>query len=152
MAKIKDNEPKPRNDAYTGLLAISFLALVGATVLMAMDASELGTPPPPFKVDGPGAKPGVGTNPVTRPDATKVDTTPNPEPKAPEPMPMPMPMPAPAPMMSSLKLPDIDVPAVVVPPVTRVSATEPAAPLPEPAKLPIAEEPPLIIKPFIPPM
>ena len=37
---------KPRNDAYTGLLAISFLALVGATVLMAMDAKDLGDPPP----------------------------------------------------------------------------------------------------------
>ena len=41
MAKTKNTGPVARNDAYTGLLALSFLALVGATVLMAMDASDL---------------------------------------------------------------------------------------------------------------
>jgi hypothetical protein len=34
---IQEAKPKPRNDAYTGLLAISFLALVGATVFMVLD-------------------------------------------------------------------------------------------------------------------
>ena len=29
---IREAKPKPRNDAYTGLLAISFLALVGGLV------------------------------------------------------------------------------------------------------------------------
>ena len=47
---------RPRNDAYTGLLAISFLALVGATALMYMDYDELGKPPEKsvLKIDVPG--------------------------------------------------------------------------------------------------
>jgi hypothetical protein len=49
---------KPRNDAYTGILAISFLALVGATALMAMDADSLGKAPDKLKIDVPGATPG----------------------------------------------------------------------------------------------
>jgi hypothetical protein len=38
--------PAP-NNAYTGILAISFVALVAAAVLFAMDASELGSTPIP---------------------------------------------------------------------------------------------------------
>ena len=41
----RTTEVKPRNDAYTGLLAISFLALVAATVLMLMDTESLGKLP-----------------------------------------------------------------------------------------------------------
>lgn len=58
---------KPRNDAYTGLLAISFLALVAATVLMAMDAKSLGDPPPKFQVNVPGTTPGKGGEGLKRP-------------------------------------------------------------------------------------
>lgn len=58
---------KPRNDAYTGLLAISFLALVAATVLMAMDAQSLGTAPPKFTVTVPGTTPGKGGEGLKRP-------------------------------------------------------------------------------------
>jgi hypothetical protein len=190
MAKIKDSGPKPRNDAYTGLLAISFLALVGATVLMAMDASELGTPPPPFKADAPGAKAGPAGESFKRTDTNKVDTSANPEPKAPEPkadpapmpepkadpapMPVPMPMPKGAvpdpkgvmpepkaepkvePKLMSRKPIDVEeLPAVVVPPVVQVGASEPAANIEAPKPLPMTAdptEPPLTVKPFIPPM
>ena len=48
---------KPRNDAYTGLLAISFLALLAATVLMALDADSLGKPPDKLQISVPGRRP-----------------------------------------------------------------------------------------------
>ncbi|MBO0701285.1 MAG: hypothetical protein J2P46_23005, partial [Zavarzinella sp.] len=64
-------EVKPQNDAYTGLLAISFLALVAACILMALDANELGTAPPKLNVDVPGATPGKAGEGLRRPDAAK---------------------------------------------------------------------------------
>ena len=43
---------KPRNDAYTGLLAISFLAMVGGSVLLYLDYSDYeSTKGPPTKFD-----------------------------------------------------------------------------------------------------
>ncbi len=56
MAKTAGAPPK--NDAYTGLLAISFLALVGGTVLMFLDQDELGKPPAKLSIDVPGASTG----------------------------------------------------------------------------------------------
>jgi hypothetical protein len=49
---------RPRNDAYTGLLAISFLALVGACVLLYLEYDSYGgqNPPPVPNIDVPGAK------------------------------------------------------------------------------------------------
>jgi hypothetical protein len=61
-------EAAPRNDAYTGLLAISFLALVGATVLMAMDADALGKPPDKLQINVPGTTPGKAGEGLKRPD------------------------------------------------------------------------------------
>ena len=58
---------KPRNDAYTGLLAISFLALVAATVLMAMDAQSMGDPPQKFQVNVPGTTAGKAGEGLKRP-------------------------------------------------------------------------------------
>jgi len=176
MAKMKNTGPVARNDAYTGLLALSFLALVGATVLMAMDASELGTPPPAFKADAPGVKVGTSGDNFKRMDTTKIDTTANPDPKAPEPKVEPVPVPAPADPKTpdpkavdpklpapvapaepkvSLLPPTVDVPAVIVPPVVQVGATEPAADIEAPKALPKLvdpSEPPVRVKPFIPPM
>src|SRR5829696_2679067 len=68
MAKTREVEVKPRNDAYTGLLAISFLALVGATVLMAMDADSLGKPPGKVDIPVPGTTPGKAGEGLRRPD------------------------------------------------------------------------------------
>ncbi len=58
---------KPLNDAYTGMLAISLLALIGGCVLLFLDYREYeGPPPPPVsreaskpipKSDGGGAPP-----------------------------------------------------------------------------------------------
>src|SRR5437764_14035511 len=59
---------KPRNDAYTGLLAISFLALLAATVLMAMDADSLGKPPDKLQISVPGSTPGKAGEGLKRPD------------------------------------------------------------------------------------
>lgn len=146
MAKTKDAGPKPRNDAYTGLLAISFLALVGATVLMALDADELGKPPAKLSIDVPGVTPGKGGEALKRPDTGKIDTADTP--KAPDPMPMPKPPdPKPADPGMGMRRPEpgrlpaapvVEVPPVVVP----VSATAPAD----------EAAPPLPVKPFVPPM
>jgi hypothetical protein len=68
MAKTRDVAVVPRNDAYTGLLAISFLALVGATVLMAMDADSLGKPPAPLQIAVPGTTAGKAGEGLKRPD------------------------------------------------------------------------------------
>src|SRR6478736_9060953 len=59
---------KPRNDAYTGLLAISFLALLAAAVLMAMDADSLGKPPDKLQISVPGSTPGKAGEGLKRPD------------------------------------------------------------------------------------
>ena len=68
MATTRDVDVKPRNDAYTGLLAISFLALVAATVLMAMDADALGKPPPKLDITVPGTTSGKAGEGLRRPD------------------------------------------------------------------------------------
>jgi hypothetical protein len=94
MASSKAAGPKPRNDAYTGLLAISFPALVGATVLMAMDAKELGTPPGKLEIQAPGTTAGKAGEGLKRPDV-KADPGGAPAPKDPgmgaraEPKPLP---------------------------------------------------------------
>ncbi|MFL5338726.1 MAG: hypothetical protein ACJ8F7_01050 [Gemmataceae bacterium] len=46
--------PKARNDAYTGLLFISFLALVVSSILLFLDYNQYGSATPP-KVSIPGA-------------------------------------------------------------------------------------------------
>lgn len=136
MARTVDAGPKPRNDAYTGLLAISFLALVGGTVLMALDADELGKPPAKLAIDVPGVNSGKAGEGLRRTDVgAKIDTT--------DPIPAP-PKPAdPAPGMSKrvepAKLPELaqaEIPGVIVP----VKNEEPV------------EGPPLPVKPFVPPM
>lgn len=45
-AKKRYSPPKARNDAYTGLLAISLLALVVSCVLLYLDYSQYGTQKP----------------------------------------------------------------------------------------------------------
>jgi hypothetical protein len=59
MARTTDAGPKARNDAYTGLLAISLLALLGGCVLMYLDHDELGKAPSKgdLKVDVPSVSP-----------------------------------------------------------------------------------------------
>ena len=47
MAKKRNAPPKPRNDAYTTMLFITFVSIVIGCVLMALDASEYeGSTPP----------------------------------------------------------------------------------------------------------
>jgi len=72
MATVTEVRQKPRNDAYTGLLAISFLALVGATVFIYLDAEQLGKPPGKLQIDVPGVNPGKAGDPLQRPDAGKI--------------------------------------------------------------------------------
>jgi hypothetical protein len=81
-------KPRKRNDAYTGLLAISFCAFVGGSVLLYLDLEQykegdkLKTAPDPLKIDVPGAQlkvvPGSGTPPPPKkePEATPPDTMP----------------------------------------------------------------------------
>ncbi len=79
----KEQTPKPRNDAYTGLLAVSFLALVGASVLMMLDAQELGTAPAPLPINVPGATPGKAGEALRKADPGKIDNNPMPMPMMP---------------------------------------------------------------------
>lgn len=102
-ATTESTKPVKRNDAYTGLLAISFLALVGASVLMYFELEKYGGIPP----KSPDKMPAVDVPGVVRP-APKAEPTPGPGPgPGPGPMDkmpmdmdkMPMPMPMPMPMM-----------------------------------------------------
>ena len=117
---------KPRNDAYTGLLAISFLALVGATVLMAMDAKDLGDPPPKLTIDVPGTTAGKAGEGLKRPDAGKIEPGP-----ADKKDPMSKAEPAILP-----PLPPADLTGVVLPTKAEIDP----------------DAPPLAVKPFVPPM
>ena len=72
---------KPRNDAYTGLLFISFLALVTSSILLFLDYNQYGSAKPPkFTM------PAAGSSAVT-PVGGAGDTAPAPgAPGAPAPM------------------------------------------------------------------
>jgi len=134
MARSTAAGPKPRNDAYTGLLAISFLALVGAAVLMYLDSEKLGKPPEKLKIDVPGATVGKGGEGLKRPDAGKIDAGPV----------APMPVPEPEKKDNGMgkaepaRLPSLPT-AVEAPDVRTVKAEEPS------------DGPPLPVKPFVPP-
>lgn len=164
MAKTKDSGTKPRNDAYTGLLAISFLALVGGSVLMYLDHEELGPVPSKdkLKVDVPGITLGKGSDLPVR---ANPGPAPAPDPMGgmnPMPMPMPAPMPAPMPMPMPMPMPpDGKAPD----PKAGMSKAEPAAlpelpaveapangVIPAGATLPVdPDAPPITPKPFVPP-
>jgi hypothetical protein len=125
MAKTREVVVKPRNDAYTGLLAISFLALVAATVLMAMDADALGKPPPKLDISVPGTTPGKAGEGLRRPDigggaapAGPADKTMKAEPKELPPLP---------------GVAAAEVPATVVPVKAETPADPNAPPLPPPS-------------------
>jgi hypothetical protein len=47
MAKNSNDAIKPTNDAYTGMLAISLLALIIGGVLLFLDYSQYSEKPPP---------------------------------------------------------------------------------------------------------
>ena len=123
MATDTVTKPRKRNDAYTGILAVSFLALVGGCVLLYLDLEQykdgdkLKKAPDPLKIDVPGAQmkvvPGSGTAPP-----------PKKEPPPMEPM-------EPPPMMMRDDSKRETVP-VVLPPLEAVNATKPSAPPVEP--------------------
>lgn len=135
MATTTATKPRKRNDAYTGILAVSFLAMVGGCVLLYFDLEQykdgdkLKKAPDPIKIDVPGAQlkvvPGSGTPPPKK------------EPEAPPMDPM-MPPPGGArndPMRDStpVLLPPLDAnevsrpgdPVVVPPVVQPINAVEP---------------------------
>jgi hypothetical protein len=128
-------EVKPRNDAYTGLLAISFLALLAASLLMVLDAKDLGDPPAKLNIDVPGATTGKAGEGLTRPQAAPAPA-PAPGGAAPEgkgAVPMSR-------RAEPAKLPDLpELPGDAVVPVKAEAPADPDAP-------------PLPVKPFEPPM
>lgn len=134
MSTDTEVRAKPRNDAYTGLLAISFLALVAATVLIVLDADQLGKPPAKLNIDVPGVNPGKIGEPLQRPDAGKarIDSTDAPKEKEKEKEGMSRAEPNKLP-----ELPALDLSGGIVP----AKAEKPAD----------ADGPPLPVKPFVPP-
>jgi hypothetical protein len=101
MAEIDEQEDTTRatNDAYTGMLAISLIALLVGCALLYLDYSQYPSGDPP-RVTAPAAAP-TGGQAVPPPGGGAQGVPPmgNPmNPPAGNPMPMPMnPMPAPAP-------------------------------------------------------
>src|SRR5262245_29638253 len=96
---------RPKNDAYTGLLFISFLALVASCIFLYLDYDQYGKSSPNFKPDikapgSTGALPGPAEGPATPPMGTEPMGTGDMSPMNPvSPMPMspmnpvsPMPM------------------------------------------------------------
>jgi hypothetical protein len=69
-----DSTSRPTNDAYTGMLAIALLALIGASVLLYLDYNQYGDRNPP--------------SPKKASEAPKQETPQAPTPKV-EPQPMP---------------------------------------------------------------
>ncbi|MCE9532510.1 MAG: hypothetical protein K8T89_15525 [Planctomycetes bacterium] len=165
MAVNQEQSIRKVNDAYTGILAISFLAMVGGTVLLYLDYQnyEGKAPPKAPVIDVPGVQ--LKTNPKTGGPPPKVI-----EPKPEDPMP-PDPKPAdPKAMMRvepvklltlpTLQKPDvaqslppivpvesvarpgdpvIQIPDVPIPTVQPVRAGNAVVPLPE---VPISADPP----------
>ena len=132
MAKTREVEVKPRNDAYTGLLAISFLALVGATALMAMDADSLGKAPDKLQITVPGSTPGKAGEGLRRPDIGG-GAAPAPAPGMP-PAGMGRAEPKELPPLPGLAA--ADAPSAVVPVKAETPADPNAPPLPPPSFVP----------------
>ena len=67
---------KPRNDAYTGLLFISFLALVISSILLFLDYNQYGTtnPPKPSLAQPGTSTPFIPADQSTTPPATPPTT------------------------------------------------------------------------------
>jgi hypothetical protein len=131
-------EVKPRNDAYTGLLAISFLALLAASLLMVLDAKDLGDPPTKLNIDVPGATPGKAGEGLVRPQAAPGPAVPGAAGEGKDKGATPMSRRA-----EPAKLPDLaGLPADATSAVVPVKAEAPAD----------ADAPPLPVKPFEPPM
>lgn len=96
MAKSKKTPsstgPKPKSDAYVGLLVVALLAQIAGAALLYLEYSSYPDKAPPKVQASPAltaAAPGVPPDPGPMP--------PDPMPMPPDPMPMPMP-PEPAPM------------------------------------------------------
>ncbi len=128
-----------RNDAYTGLLAISFLAMVGGTVLLYLEYQnyEGKAPPPSPKIDVPGVQQKAAPNtggpaPVVVPKAPMEEMPPK-DPKEAPPAMMRVPS---GEQPSTVKI--IETASVQIPVVAPVSAIVPAAVI-EPATTPIID-------------
>lgn len=91
MAKkqVAEDEAKPTNDAYTGMLAISLIALIVGCVMLYLDFNQYGTEPPPV------VQTAAPPPPAAAPAAPAPAGQPAVDPAG-QPMPMPPPAPAPA--------------------------------------------------------
>lgn len=93
MARTKSNEPKPASDAYTGMLAISLIALIVGCVLLYLDYNQYGAAPPPPIPSAP-APPGQQPAPIPQPGVPpgQPPMQPGVDPNAVQPMPNAPPM------------------------------------------------------------
>lgn len=146
MARKRYEEARPASDVYTGLLAISLLAMIGSCVMLYLDYSQYPTtkpsplpalptsapraqpqgqlPPPPPLEDRP-----VANNPVAS-ALQPVSGTETPD------VPMPV-MPA----VAEVPVPVPPVPVLVEVPPTAVAIPTVAAPPPPPVEVPPAAKP-----------
>lgn len=95
MAKKQavSDEPKATNDAYTGMLAVSLIALIVGCVLLYLDYSQYGSEPPPaIPTSASVAQPAPAAPPPAQPPVDPANPMPggaNPMPMPPQPAPMP---------------------------------------------------------------
>ena len=176
MARTDETVAKPKNDAYTGMLAISFLALTVACVLLYLEYDSYGstTPPASPNIDVPGVKASSAIAPRIEPAKPVVPAE---EPKKEDPKEGEAPAkdapakdapakdaPAPAKdgkdgkgdstrlMPNPIRLPDLPLIPLseTLPVVVPVKIELPVAEVPLPVGLP-ADLPPIDLKPFMPP-
>lgn len=85
----RESAPKPKNDAYTGLLLIALLAMITSCALLYFDFDSYGkTPPPKVQLPAPGsstATPVPTSNPDGGAAAPMGDTPMTPPPEPPKP-------------------------------------------------------------------
>lgn len=173
-----DTELKKRNDAYTGFLAISFLAMVGGTVLLYLEYQnyENKTPPKGPTIDVPGTQlkiqPGSGLAPPKVVEPPKME---EPTMMRRTPPPALLPESAVKPVETDtairraepvIQIPDVTLPMGIVP-ASAVESIKPVeradvpviVPMPVPARAPvipnidpkITDDPPLPTQRFSPP-
>ena len=97
----RESKPRPKSDAYTGLLVISLLALITACVLWYVDFDSYGKAAPPKpQVPAPGS-----STPPPIPTTPPASDTPSTPPAETQPAPMPMDTPMPVPPMGDAPMP-----------------------------------------------
>jgi hypothetical protein len=160
----RDDDVSPRSDVYTGLLALSLIAMIVSSLLLYLDYSQYsGSPVPRVNVPQPELRKGVQTGqlpPLLLPPPVPISERPftkskepvvaapvkpvggeeSQTPAVPPPAPTPTVDPAPAPVVTPAPQPELPAPTPM--PEPPPPAPEPVAAPPKPAPVPSVPPPP----------